>query len=168
MSELTVSDTLTAVEHVVVVKASRVVTYAGSAKFLNVNPGTLKTSFSRNQDYFTEGVDYFRVTHLEAKDLNAQIEVGKFYNGRKGTVVFTETGLLKLATKSKSAEAWTVVQKLIDGYILSITSKNTLSQQTQELSNKMAYSAARNADSAERNALALEAIIERGSRVLEA
>ena len=151
---------LAAVEHVVTLSESRVVTYNGSAAFLQVNASTLRTIFNRYGEFFTEGVDYFRVSHIEAKALNVQVNVGKFYNGRKGTVVFTETGLLKLSVKAKSGIAQEVVQKLINGFIENRTTPQTLAQQTQALNNSIAYNDSRNADAIERAASASESILE--------
>ena len=160
-------DTLKAIELVAVVKELRVVTAKGAGAFLKVKPATLMRSFQRNAEFYIEGEDYFRVTHVEAQALNAQVNVGKFYNGRIGTVVFSETGLFKLSTHGKSKESWAVVQQLINGFIIGRTTPQTLAQQVQESGAKIAYNSARNAESLANSAKVLQSITDKSQSNIE-
>ena len=97
-----------------------VVNLRAAAKILNVKEATLNRSFMRANKQYTDNIDVFTIPHDEAKSINDAIVAAggeKYYAGRKGLRLYSEKGLLLLATKAHSDEAWAVVHKTVDGFL---------------------------------------------------
>ena len=77
-----------------------VVSLKGAAAILDIKETSIRSIFNRNIDQFIEGVDYFTLSHNEARTLS-EMQPSKWYAGRNGMVIFTETGIFKLAIKSR-------------------------------------------------------------------
>lgn len=101
----------------------------GIAAMLDVKPTTMASTVTRKYPQLIINEDYFKLSHEDAKQLSAQIVAGggkKYYAGRKGLDLFTETGMFKLAAASKTGKSFEVVQKLIYGYLIGREAADTL------------------------------------------
>ena len=111
-----------------------VVSFAGIDAMLGLVKNSTKRSFNRSKKndeaLFVLGVDYFELTFDQLRDFRLEQKVNGVMvkgAGQYGTRYLTESGMLKVATRSHSPDAVAVVNKIVAGYLIakSIMQGNT-------------------------------------------
>lgn len=112
----------------VIYKGQPVLTASAIAAVHGIQPINIRSNFNNNRKYFTEGVDYFPLTAVEAMRADFRhiskashpyvknFNLTHFLYSGHGIVLFTKSGYLKLTKSMTDAKAWAVHQTLINTY----------------------------------------------------
>lgn len=93
----------------------RVVTYEDIAKVHNMNQASVRKAFSRHQDEFFEGEDYYSLTGKEAENF-WHLKYNDHNIKRTGAKLFTKSGYCLLACLFQGKEAAVVRRTLVNSY----------------------------------------------------
>ena len=74
--------------------------------------GTAWQNFNSNHRHFIEGVDFYHIKRDEIQNL----KFSGFEIGKRGTLVFTQTGYLMIVKSFTDELSWAIQRELVNGY----------------------------------------------------
>lgn len=86
--------------------------------------GSAWKNYNNNRKHFIEGVDYFHIKAADSKNLKfSDFESGNqnpkscgFEIGKRGTLLFTQTGYLMIVKSFTDDLSWAIQRELVNGY----------------------------------------------------
>lgn len=106
----------------------KVVTFRDIDELHERPEGTAKRNFNSNQQHFTEGEEYFRLTPEEMRSTDfVQRE------NPRGIILLTESGYLMLVKSFTDDLAWKVQKEIVNGYFRAKAQPQVATTQTEAL-----------------------------------